>query len=220
MFLTCQLKDLFSGVFLIFTLLSKVNIKRYNLLCGGCKFFALRIIICWINICQKLWIWRSTDCVESYIFIKFVILFPLQVRYARFKSSPLVSKDESKYTGFEISRSPEEWKCVQNLLPMTVVPEPKPKAEYPSGWRPQNRRFLFFDVHAALLPKSGCTFLLCSTCSTPPELLSRNRTPPPPRLPPPPSTGARRGVASRPKRAAGCPARRRPRVLKRESPLL
>ncbi|XP_034255152.1 probable 39S ribosomal protein L49, mitochondrial [Thrips palmi] len=59
------------------------------------------------------------------------------VRYARFKSSPLISKDESQYTGFEISRSPEEWKFVQNLLPALTVPEPKPKPEYPSGWRPQ-----------------------------------------------------------------------------------
>ncbi|KAK3916114.1 putative 39S ribosomal protein L49, mitochondrial [Frankliniella fusca] len=60
------------------------------------------------------------------------------VRYARFKSSPLISDDSTQYTGFEISRNPEEWKFVQDLLPQPVIKKPSPKPEYPSGWKPQN----------------------------------------------------------------------------------
>ncbi|XP_049795701.1 probable 39S ribosomal protein L49, mitochondrial [Schistocerca nitens] len=40
------------------------------------------------------------------------------------------------YTGFEISSSPEEWQWVERLLGPKVVPQPKPKADYPSGWKP------------------------------------------------------------------------------------
>ncbi|KAJ1525194.1 hypothetical protein ONE63_010026 [Megalurothrips usitatus] len=56
----------------------------------------------------------------------------------KYKSSPLVSDDPGAYTGFEVSRNPEEWKYVQDLLPQPIIKDPAPKPEYPSGWRPQN----------------------------------------------------------------------------------
>lgn len=71
-----------------------------------------------------------------------LITFYLQVRHGRFKSSPLISDDPTKYTKFEVSRSPEEWKHVQNLLPKEIIPEPQPKPDYPSGWRPQEGNFI------------------------------------------------------------------------------
>lgn len=39
-------------------------------------------------------------------------------------------------TKYEITKDPEEWKYVENVLPPLTVPEPKPKAAYPSGWQP------------------------------------------------------------------------------------
>lgn len=38
-------------------------------------------------------------------------------------------------TKYEISRDPEEWKHVENVLPPTLIPEPKKKATYASGWQ-------------------------------------------------------------------------------------
>lgn len=63
-----------------------------------------------------------------------------QVRHGRFKGSPVVG-DSSLYTGYEVSRSPEEWTFVQDLLPTPVIRDPTAKTEYPSGWRPQNRKW-------------------------------------------------------------------------------
>ena len=40
------------------------------------------------------------------------------------------------YTDVEISKSPEEWKYVERLLPSKIIPKPQPKVEYPSGWKP------------------------------------------------------------------------------------
>lgn len=39
-------------------------------------------------------------------------------------------------TKYEITRDPEEWKHVENILPPLLVPDPVKKAEYPSGWQP------------------------------------------------------------------------------------
>lgn len=39
-------------------------------------------------------------------------------------------------TRYDITKNPEEWKYVENILPPLVVPDPKPKDEYPSGWQP------------------------------------------------------------------------------------
>jgi large subunit ribosomal protein L49 len=54
----------------------------------------------------------------------------------------------SLYTDVEISRSPEEWKFVERLLPKTFIPEPTPKSEYPSGWKPPIGKYtaLLYDT--------------------------------------------------------------------------
>lgn len=39
---------------------------------------------------------------------------------------------------YEVTSNPEEWKYVERILPLTVVPDPKPKESYPSGWIPQS----------------------------------------------------------------------------------
>lgn len=39
-------------------------------------------------------------------------------------------------TNYEITRDANEWKFVEDILPRSVVPDPKPKSEYPSGWQP------------------------------------------------------------------------------------
>ncbi|PSN51700.1 putative 39S ribosomal protein L49 [Blattella germanica] len=64
----------------------------------------------------------------------------LQVtRESSYRSSkPLGSPD--LYTDVEISKSPEEWKFVERLLPLETIPKPTPKSDYPSGWRPSIAR--------------------------------------------------------------------------------
>lgn len=37
---------------------------------------------------------------------------------------------------YEVTKDPKEWKYVENILPPLVIPDPKPKSEYPSGWQP------------------------------------------------------------------------------------
>lgn len=36
----------------------------------------------------------------------------------------------------EVFKNPPEWKYVERILAKPLVPEPQPKSEYPSGWRP------------------------------------------------------------------------------------
>lgn len=38
----------------------------------------------------------------------------------------------------EVVKNPPEWKYVEDLLGYQTIPEPKPKAQYPSGWCPPN----------------------------------------------------------------------------------
>lgn len=38
----------------------------------------------------------------------------------------------------EVISNPPEWKYVEELLGVKVIPEPEPKEEYPSGWKPQD----------------------------------------------------------------------------------
>ncbi|XP_051155392.1 probable 39S ribosomal protein L49, mitochondrial [Leptopilina boulardi] len=48
-------------------------------------------------------------------------------------------KDPSKYTKFEITSDPNEWKYVERLLPYKVVPVPPNNIDVTaSGWKPQN----------------------------------------------------------------------------------
>lgn len=59
------------------------------------------------------------------------------IRHSSFRSSQPVA-DLSEYPEVEIVKNPPEWKFVENILPNLVIPEPKEKLEYPSGWKPQN----------------------------------------------------------------------------------
>lgn len=61
---------------------------------------------------------------------------PVQpARDSSYQGSKLIGPP-SLYTDVEISRSPEEWKFVERLLPKTFIPEPTLKSDYPSGWKP------------------------------------------------------------------------------------
>lgn len=40
-------------------------------------------------------------------------------------------------TKYQITKEPEDWKYVERILPLTTVPAPPKKDEYPSGWKPQ-----------------------------------------------------------------------------------
>lgn len=37
---------------------------------------------------------------------------------------------------YEVTNDPKDWQYVEKLLPLEIVPVPKPKSHYPSGWRP------------------------------------------------------------------------------------
>ncbi|XP_067012079.2 large ribosomal subunit protein mL49 [Anabrus simplex] len=67
-------------------------------------------------------------------------------RSSSYRSSPIEGPPE-QYTGYEISNSPEEWKFVERLLPLKVVPEPVPKSEYPSGWKPPSDECLRYPYY-------------------------------------------------------------------------
>lgn len=45
--------------------------------------------------------------------------------------------DQNLTIKYEVSKNPNEWKYVESILPPKVIPQPKPLAEYPSGWKPQ-----------------------------------------------------------------------------------
>ncbi|XP_003700570.2 mitochondrial ribosomal protein L49 [Megachile rotundata] len=57
-------------------------------------------------------------------------------RWGSYRTSPMY-EDPSKYTDFEVSRDPEEWKYVEALLkPKSIPMPPLENKEYPSGWKP------------------------------------------------------------------------------------
>nr|XP_018899656.1 PREDICTED: probable 39S ribosomal protein L49, mitochondrial [Bemisia tabaci] len=58
------------------------------------------------------------------------------LRHGSYFTSKLVG-DPSKYTDYEITKNPEEWKYVERLFVKPRIPTPKPKDSYPSGWTPQ-----------------------------------------------------------------------------------
>lgn len=47
--------------------------------------------------------------------------------------------DLSTQPNIEIIKNPPEWKYVERVLPQATIPELKPKAEYPSGYKPQSK---------------------------------------------------------------------------------
>ncbi|XP_057328825.1 probable 39S ribosomal protein L49, mitochondrial [Microplitis mediator] len=72
---------------------------------------------------------------------KNIKLLPLTVtqatkRWASFKTSPLYDEN-TKYTDYEVTTDPEEWKWVEHYLPPSRIPEaPKNVSEpFPSGWK-------------------------------------------------------------------------------------
>lgn len=63
----------------------------------------------------------------------------MQFRQLTYNSSPFLDDiDTSTLPEVEIVQNPPEWKYVERLLTSALtVPVPTPKAEYPSGWKPQ-----------------------------------------------------------------------------------
>lgn len=57
-------------------------------------------------------------------------------RDSSYRSSP-IAQDPSHYAKYEVTSSPEEWKFVERLLPLTIVPSPPDNIHFPSGWQPQ-----------------------------------------------------------------------------------
>lgn len=45
--------------------------------------------------------------------------------------------DVNQQPEVEVVKNPPEWKYVEQVLAPTIIPKPQPKAEYPSGWKPQ-----------------------------------------------------------------------------------
>lgn len=47
-------------------------------------------------------------------------------------------ESELRHVDYIETNDPEEWKYVERLLPPRTVPQPIPRTEYPSGWKPPN----------------------------------------------------------------------------------
>lgn len=58
-------------------------------------------------------------------------------KFGRFQSSEKFEGID-KHPEVEIIHNPPEWKYVEQLLGKKLIPQPEPKAEYPSGWKPQD----------------------------------------------------------------------------------
>lgn len=63
-------------------------------------------------------------------------LTSFQFRQSSYRSSLYLVDVGDVKVKYEITNDPLEWKHVENVLPPLVVPDPKPKNEYPSGWKP------------------------------------------------------------------------------------
>lgn len=79
--------------------------------------------------------------------------FQIQKRWGSFGSSPQYTKPED-YTDYEITNDPNEWKCVENVLPYKIIPEaPTGNFDLPSGWKPAWGKTLYiypFDLFSVL----------------------------------------------------------------------
>ena len=69
----------------------------------------------------------------------------------------LFEDPEPTLTGFEESKSSEEWECVERILPKGLVPSLPEHASYPtpSGWVPPKGMILVVSFfHTAMIAKS------------------------------------------------------------------
>lgn len=60
----------------------------------------------------------------------------LPLRHGSYLNPKTVSEDLSKYTDYEVSKDPKEWKFVEDLLPKKIIPPPKYEENLPSGYKP------------------------------------------------------------------------------------
>lgn len=68
--------------------------------------------------------------------VKHTLLLGQPHRWSSYLGSSVVDP-HIKYTDVEVSKNPEEWKWVERLLPIKMVPEPPAgKTEFASGWKP------------------------------------------------------------------------------------
>lgn len=61
----------------------------------------------------------------------------MPIKYGRFQSSEKFKSIED-HPDVEVIKNPPEWKYVEELLGLKLVPVPEIKPEYPSGWKPQD----------------------------------------------------------------------------------
>lgn len=61
----------------------------------------------------------------------------MATKYSRFRSSEQFQGAEH-HPEVEIIKNPPEWKYVEDLIGMKLIPQPDIKPEYPSGWQPQD----------------------------------------------------------------------------------
>ncbi|XP_014271785.1 large ribosomal subunit protein mL49 [Halyomorpha halys] len=55
-------------------------------------------------------------------------------QYSSFVGSKLYNPEDK--VDFNVSKDPKEWKYVSRLLPGKYIPDPIPKDNFPSGWKP------------------------------------------------------------------------------------
>lgn len=88
----------------------------------------------------------SKDCVEV---LMVSMSFPQSRAYSHDIQTPVEfaaefvateDVDVERQPTIEIRTNPPEWKYVERILPMKIVPTPLAKDEYPSGWVPQQAR--------------------------------------------------------------------------------
>lgn len=60
-----------------------------------------------------------------------------QWRYSSYRSSPFVCDMGRIQVSYDVTNDPKDWEYVRRSLKPRLVPEPTPKASYPSEWKPQ-----------------------------------------------------------------------------------
>lgn len=75
-----------------------------------------------------------------FIYFNCVVQNLIYKRDSSFRSSP-IAKDPSHYANYEVSSLPEEWKFVERLLPLDIIPSAPDNNDLPSGWKPQTGKY-------------------------------------------------------------------------------